>query len=87
MKEIKKPDYRINGEIFDHYAPRSSSVRNIWKEVKGKIDEGQTTNIVLNVSDTKVYVPALQKQFTQWPIMGMDKLIIIDKSGNAVRVK
>lgn len=83
----KNPDYRINGEIFDHYAPKSNSVRNIWTEVKGKIDEGQTTNIVLNVSDTKINVPALQNQFTQWPIMGMDKLIIIDKSGNAIRVK
>lgn len=83
----KNPDYRINGEIFDHYAPKSSSVRNIWTEVKGKIDEGQTTNVVINISDTKVSMKALQNQFSKWPVLGMDKLIIIDKSGNAIRVK
>jgi len=83
----KNPDYRINGEIFDHYAPKSSSVRNIWTEVKGKIDEGQTTNVVINISDTKVSIKALQNQFSQWPVLGMDKLIVIDKSGNAIRVK
>ncbi|HFF8525200.1 TPA: VENN motif pre-toxin domain-containing protein, partial [Providencia rettgeri] len=83
----KDPDYRINGEVFDNYAPKSSSVRNIWSEVKGKIDKGQTNNVVINMSDTKVSVPELQQQLTKWPIMGLDKVIIIDKSGNAVRVK
>lgn len=29
----------------------------------------------------------LQQQFSKWPIMGMEKLIVIDKSGNVVRVK
>ncbi|MEI9535675.1 VENN motif pre-toxin domain-containing protein, partial [Moellerella wisconsensis] len=83
----KDPDYRINGEIFDNYAPKSSSVRNIWSEVKGKIEKGQTNNVVINISDTKVSVPELQQQLTKWPIMGLDKVIIIDKTGNAVRVK
>ncbi|WP_159680624.1 hypothetical protein [Yersinia canariae] len=83
----KNPGYRINGEIFDNYAPSSSSVRNIWTEVKGKIDEGQTSNVVINMSDTKVSFSQLQQQLTKWPIMGMDKLIIIDKSGNAIRMK
>lgn len=83
----KDPDYRINGEIFDNYAPKSGSVRNIWTEVKGKINEGQTNNVVINMSDTKVSAPELQQQFTKWPIMGLDKIIIIDKTGNAIRVK
>ncbi|MEN3753879.1 hypothetical protein ABC733_18155 [Mangrovibacter sp. SLW1] len=83
----KNPDYRINGEIFDNYAPKSNSVRNIYSEVKSKIDKGQTANVVINMSDTKVSVPELQKQLTQWPIMGLDKVIVIDKTGNAIRVK
>ncbi|WP_429218276.1 hypothetical protein [Kosakonia cowanii] len=29
----------MNGEIFDNYEPKSGSVRNIWTEVKGKINE------------------------------------------------
>lgn len=83
----KNPDYRINGEIFDNYAPRSNSVRNIYSEVKTKIDKGQTSNVVINMSDTKISIPELQKQLTQWPIMGLDKVIVIDKTGNAIRVK
>ncbi len=83
----KNPDYRINGEIFDNYAPKSNSVRNIYSEVKTKIDKGQTSNVVINMSDTKVSIPELQKQLTQWPIMGLDKVIVIDKTGNAIRVK
>ncbi|WP_196302247.1 hypothetical protein [Yersinia pseudotuberculosis] len=83
----KNPDYKINGEIFDNYAPKSSSVRNIWTEVKGKIDKRQTNNVVINMSDTKVSAPELQRQLTKWPIMGLDKVIVIDKSGNAIRVK
>ena len=83
----KNPDYRINGEIFDNYAPSSNSIRNIWAEVKSKIDKGQTNSVVINMADTKVNAQTLQAQFNKWPVMGLDKLIIIDKSGNAIRVK
>lgn len=55
--------------------------------VKEKIGSGQTTNVVINMSDTKVSVPALQQQLTKWPIMGLEKVVIIDKSGNTIRIK
>ncbi|CDH20845.1 hypothetical protein XBKQ1_2800002 [Xenorhabdus bovienii str. kraussei Quebec] len=61
--------------------------RNIWTGVKEKVDKEQTRNVVINMSDTKVSLPVLQEQFTKWPIMGLDKVIIIDKSSNAIRVK
>ncbi|WP_052219452.1 VENN motif pre-toxin domain-containing protein [Providencia rettgeri] len=83
----KDPDYRINGEIFDNYAPKSGSVRNIHSEVKRKVTSGQTTNVVINMSDTTVSVPAIQQQLTKWPIVGLDKVIVVDKSGNAIRIK
>lgn len=83
----KDPDYRINGEIFDNYAPKSDSVRNIHSEVKRKVTSGQTTNVVINISDTAVSVPVIQQQLTKWPIMGLDKVIVVDKSGNAIRIK
>ncbi|HHQ6582042.1 TPA: hypothetical protein ACSTJ2_004078 [Serratia fonticola] len=83
----KNPDYRINGEIFDNYAPKSSNVRNIYSEVKRKVVTGQTTNVVINMADTKVSLPTLQSQLNQWPIMGLDKVIVIDKAGNAIWIK
>ncbi|MEQ4454236.1 hypothetical protein ABNT06_22880 [Kosakonia sacchari] len=87
FRDRKDPDYRVNGEIFDNYAPSSSSVRNIWSGIKEKINSGQTQNVVINMSDTKVPLPVLQQQLSKWPIMGLDKVIVVDKSGNAVRVK
>ena len=36
----KKPDYLINGEIYDRYAPSTNIPRNIWSEVKRKGSEG-----------------------------------------------
>ncbi|MDB6371834.1 hypothetical protein PH362_07685, partial [Photorhabdus bodei] len=83
----KKPDYKINGEIFYNYAPRSSSVRNIWSEVKGKVDEGQTKNVVINISDTKVTLNDLKNQFSKYPINGLDKIIVIDKLGKPIKLK
>ncbi|WP_369126329.1 hypothetical protein [Yersinia wautersii] len=41
----------------------------------------------MNMSDTKITVSELQQQFTKWPIMGLDKVIVIDKTGNVIRVK
>jgi filamentous hemagglutinin len=32
----KNPDYRIDGELFDNYAPRTDNVRNIWDTVEQK---------------------------------------------------
>ncbi|ARJ40940.1 Contact-dependent inhibition of growth factor CdiA [Pantoea alhagi] len=83
----KNPDYRINGEVFDNYAPKSSNVRNIYSEVKRKVTSGQTNNVVINMSDTKASLPALQNQLSQWPIIGLEKVIVIDKSGNVIRIK
>ena len=33
----KKPNYLINGEVYDHYAPSTDIARNIWSEVQGKV--------------------------------------------------
>ncbi|MCO6555559.1 MAG: hypothetical protein J6572_11205 [Gilliamella sp.] len=84
---IKNPDYKINGEIFDNYAPSSSNIRNIWREVDKKVQKGQTNSVVINLADSKATVADLQKQFKDWPIKGLNKVIVIDRSGKAVRIK
>ncbi|TEA26387.1 hypothetical protein O970_08945, partial [Candidatus Schmidhempelia bombi str. Bimp] len=60
---VKNPDYKINGEIFDNYAPSSGNIRNIWREVEKKVERGQTNNVVINLADTKATIKDLQKQF------------------------
>ncbi|WP_024913292.1 hemagglutinin repeat-containing protein [Chania multitudinisentens] len=84
---VKNPDYKINGEIFDNYAPSSSNIRNIWREVDKKVQKGQTNSVVINLADSKVTVADLQKQFNDWPVKGLDKVIVIDQSGKAARIK
>ncbi|MCX8752382.1 hypothetical protein J3U57_12445 [Gilliamella sp. B3464] len=84
---LKKPDYKINGEIFDNIAPKTNSVRNIYDRALEKINAGQTKSVVINLADTKVSVDDLQKQFNDWPMKGLDKVIVIDQSGKPTRIK
>ena len=73
----KNPDYRIDGEIFDNYAPTTTKVRSIWSEVENKITSGQTNRVVLNLSDNKVELAALKTQFDKWPIAGLKQIIVV----------
>ncbi len=73
----KNPDYLINGSIYDNFAPTTSSARNIWSVVKGKVESGQTSRIVLNLNDSGVSLEALMKQFSDWAIEGLEDVIVI----------
>ncbi|OXA72595.1 hypothetical protein B0A56_13720 [Flavobacterium columnare NBRC 100251 = ATCC 23463] len=78
----KNPDYKIEGEIFDCYSPYNSSksVRNIWTEVKSKIDAKQTERVVINLKNWDGEISNLQKQFTDYPVENLKELMIIDKN-------
>jgi len=84
---VKNPDYRVNGEIHDNYAPETSNVRNIWSTVDGKVQAGQTNSVVINLADSNASVEALQTQFANYPIDGLKQVIVIDKSGNITIIK
>lgn len=74
---IKNPDYRIEGHIFDNYAPSSSNPRNIWSNVQGKVEAEQARRIVLNLDDSRVGMEALERQFADWPIEGLEQVLVI----------
>lgn len=82
----KKPDYLINGEVYDHYAPSTDVPRNIWSEVKGKVDEGQTNNVVISLRDSDVQEEALRRQFEEWRIEDLREVIIIRRDGTIGRL-
>jgi len=82
----KKPDYLINGEIYDPYAPSTNIPRNIWSEVKEKVVKGQANNIVISLKDSIVEEEALRIQFEAWPIDGLGEVIIIRKDGTLGRL-
>ncbi|MER6080288.1 putative T7SS-secreted protein [Streptomyces sp. NPDC001833] len=84
MPNGTKPDFRIEGEIFDNYAPTSSSPRSIWSAVEKKVDKGQTERVVLNLGDSNADLGALRKQFHDWPKSGLKEVLVIDRAGNVV---
>ncbi|HAT85843.1 MAG TPA: hypothetical protein DCS30_07780, partial [Rhizobiales bacterium] len=74
----KDPDYRINGHIYDCYAPISNKVRNVWDYIRvHKIENRQTKRVILNLVDSPLSVAQVLKQFKEYPISGMLDLIII----------
>jgi hypothetical protein len=84
---LKKPDYKVEGQTFDCYSPKdNTSVRNVWSEVKGKVDEGQTNRVVVNLRDWKGDPAALQAQFEKWPVKGLDEVITVQPDGSLSQI-
>jgi SPP1 gp7 family putative phage head morphogenesis protein len=77
----KKPDYLINGEVYDHYAPSTDNVRSIWGVVKEKVAKGQASNIVIGLQDSGADEAALRRQFADWPIEGLGEVLIVRPDG------
>ena len=38
---------------------------------------GQTTRVVLNVTETKIDIAALRTQFQKWPIEGLEEVLAV----------
>ncbi|KPI00390.1 hypothetical protein OK074_5823 [Actinobacteria bacterium OK074] len=83
----RDPDFRIEGEIFDNYAPTSNKPRAIWSGVEEKVvEKKQTERVVLNLGDSDVDVGALRAQFHNWPMDGLKEVMVIDREGNVVHL-
>jgi hypothetical protein len=78
---LKRPDYKIDGEIFDCYSPSTDKVRNIASSIDDKVQSGQAQNVVVNLKDSSVTSEMLNTQISNYPIDGLKRLIIIDKDG------
>ena len=79
----KDPDLLLEGKVFDVYSPSSSNPRNIAGAMEGKILSGQTNRIVLNLEDSPVSIDVLKAQLEQYPIEGLEEVIII-KDGKII---
>jgi len=79
LKEGVCPDYRINDEFFDHYAPNNKAdVEQIQNQISKKIKRQQTYRIVLNLDDSQVSIENIQTMFlTRKPILKLQQLIIV----------
>jgi len=86
MPNGTKPDFRIEGKIFDNYAPTSDNPRSIWRAVEKKVDKGQTERVVLNLGDSNADLGALRQQFQSWPKEGLKEVMVVDREGNIVHL-
>lgn len=87
IKSRKKPDYRIQGKVYDCYSPaEDTGPKNIRKTIMRKITSGQTARVVLNLDDWKTkgtdstYVQDVRDLITfleQHPIPGLKGVMIV----------
>jgi hypothetical protein len=77
----KNPDYRIDGKVFDNFAPSTSQLRNIRSTIQQKIEENQARNIILNLRDAEITVDEIDNYLLFYPVDGLEKLWIIDRWG------
>jgi Contact-dependent growth inhibition CdiA C-terminal domain len=82
-----KPDYHIEGKIFDCISPTSDNPYSIWSNIKNtKIDKGQTDRMIINLHgpDSKVTVEQLQAQFGEHKIENLKEVKVITQDGKIV---
>jgi len=72
LNPARDPDYRIEGEIFDGYAPgKETSLDNVRNFVSKKVKKGQTTRVLLNLTDSNLPVDEIKTMFTvRKPVLG-----------------
>ncbi len=74
----KNPDFRIEGRIFDNFAPSfNKTVRNIWSVVEDKVEAEQTRRVILNLDDSNISVQHLRQQFSSWRIEHLEEVIAV----------
>ncbi|MFV2114750.1 hypothetical protein ACFHW0_20770 [Micromonospora sp. LOL_025] len=72
----------LEGYVFDCYSPAArTSVRNIWSQVREKVDDEQTQRVIVNLKDWKGDMTALRRQFDDWPIDGLKELVVVRPDG------
>lgn len=86
-KPDKDPDYLIEGHVFDCYAPTpNKAVHGFWTEVSGKVTNQQTQRVTLNLHDWRGDLPALQKQFDDWPLPHLKELTAVTRQGEIIQI-
>jgi hypothetical protein len=85
-KPTKRPDYLVEGRVFDCYTPRAGTPpRNVWSEVdKKKVRRGQTQRVVVNLRDWGGDLDTLRAQFADWPVPGLKELVVVTADGRVL---
>ncbi|MCM3703368.1 hypothetical protein [Paenibacillus macerans] len=84
----RKPDYRIEGELFDCYSPaEKTSARSIGSTIEEKvITKKQADRVILNLSDWKGNTDSIVEQLRNYPIEGLKEVIVITKEEQVISI-
>ncbi|MEG3847167.1 hypothetical protein QT971_31645, partial [Microcoleus sp. herbarium19] len=73
----RNPDYKIEGRIFDCYAPTTSSPNKIIATLKQKVVNGQSDRFILNLDDTQVSLSDIQAHLNQYPAPNIREITVV----------
>jgi hypothetical protein len=74
----KNPDYVIEGENFDCYAPESSNPEKIRNRLSQKLSEGQAERFILNMADTtSSLLGEVEAVLRRKPIAGLKEILVV----------
>jgi hypothetical protein len=73
----KEPDYRIQGEYFDNYAPATDSLDNIRTKLSKKVSEDQADRLVLNLDDTSRSMDDIADMLRRKPIADLKQILVV----------
>ncbi|MFF5080380.1 hypothetical protein ACFY36_25290 [Actinoplanes sp. NPDC000266] len=73
----KEPDYLIEGEYFDNYAPETSNLDNIRTKLSKKVADDQAGRLVLNMDDTSVSLDQVADMLRRKPIADLKQILVV----------
>jgi uncharacterized protein YukE len=81
----KNPDYRIEGEYFDNYAPETAGLGNIRKRLSEKVSEDQADRLILNMNDTPRTMEEIASMLRRRPIANLKQILVV-KDGKVIQL-
>jgi hypothetical protein len=72
-----RPDFIIEGDYFDCYAPTSDSPKNVRTGIRDKVKKRQADRIILDLNDSNLTPEALQDRLLRDPIHGLREIKIV----------
>ncbi|HET6484595.1 MAG TPA: hypothetical protein VFG35_31770 [Actinoplanes sp.] len=73
----KNPDYLIEGEYFDNYAPQTDNLDNIRTKLSNKVSEDQADRLVLNLDDTSRSMADIADMLRRKPIADLKQILVV----------
>jgi uncharacterized protein YukE len=79
-----EPDYKIEGEYFDCYAPSSNDLDNVRDQMSSKVKRGQAARLVLNLDDSPRSFEEIADVLRRKPIQNLEQILVV-KDGSVIR--